>query len=66
MIRILNISGFELIAWPSRYILQKIAYPLDGVVYITGDLFHCHVEGQYKPSTEDLGTFRRINTKQIY
>ena len=38
-----------------------MAYPLDGVGYIIGDLFHCDVEGQHKLSTEELETFRRIN-----
>ena len=66
IIRSLDISGCELIVWPSHYIFQKIAYPLDGVVQIIGDLFHCHVEGQTLASTDDLETFRRINTISTY
>ena len=34
MIWSLDIPAFELIVWPSHYILRKIAYPLDGVGYI--------------------------------
>ena len=45
-IRIQDISGFELIVWPSQCIVQQIAYPLDVVVYTMRDFFHCHVEGQ--------------------
>lgn len=46
MIGILDISAFELIVRPSHFLGEKIAYPLDDVVYAIGDLFQCHVEGQ--------------------